>query len=63
MGGTGGRGGIKMASANTQSEQGPHFSPHITAKTNDKSTNSGRMASIGISNVVTASLYSEKTRQ
>ena len=39
---TGGRGGIKMASAkNNQliSSQGPHFSPRSTAKTNDKSTN------------------------
>ena len=40
--------------------QGPHFSPRSTAKTNDKSTISGRMASIGISDVVTASVYSEK---
>ena len=42
VGGIGGRGGIKMASAkNNQliSSQGPHFSPHSTAKTNDKSTN------------------------
>ena len=39
---SGGRGGIKMASAkNNQliSSQGPHFSPRSTAKTNDKSTN------------------------
>ena len=41
---------------------GPHFSIHSTAKTNDKSTISERMASIGISDVVTASVYSEKTR-
>ena len=54
-----------MASANTQSAmslQGCHFSPHSTAKTNDKTQISGRMASIGISDVVTASVYSEKTR-
>ena len=43
------------------SSQGPHFSPHSKAKTNDKSTNIRRMASIGISDVVTASVYSEKT--
>ena len=43
------------------SPQGPHFSPHSTAKTNDKSKISGRMASIGISDVVTASVYSENT--
>ena len=33
------------------SSQGPHFSPRSTAKTNSKSTISGRMASIGISDV------------
>ena len=45
-----------MASAkNNQliSSQGPHFSPRNTAKTNNKSTNLRRMASIGISDVVT----------
>ena len=40
------------------SPQGPHFSPHSTAKTNDKST----MVSSGISDVVFASVHSEKTR-
>ena len=41
VGGVGGWGGIKMASASNQlmSPQGPHISPHSTAKTNDKSTN------------------------
>ena len=42
--------------------QGPHISAHSTAETNDKAQISGRMASIGISDVVTASVYSEKTR-
>ena len=45
-----------MASAkNNQliSLQGPHFSLRSTAKTNDKSTISGRMACIGKSDVVT----------
>ena len=42
--------------------QGPHFSPRSTAKINNRSTNLGRMASIVISDVVTASVYSEKTR-
>ena len=53
-----------MASANQLiSSERPHYSPRSTAKTNDKSTNlSGRMASIGITDVVTASVYSEKTR-
>ena len=40
----------------------PHFCPRSTAKTNDKSTISRRMTSIGIRDVVTASVYSEKTR-
>ena len=41
----------------------PHFSPHSTAniKPTIKAQISGRMASIGISDVVTASVYSEKT--
>ena len=42
--------------------QGRHFSPRSTAKTNVKSTITGRMASIGKSDVVSASVYSEKTR-
>ena len=42
--------------------QGPRFCALSTAKTNDKSTISGRMASIGTSDVVTTSVYSEKTR-
>ena len=42
--------------------QGPHFSPRSTAKTYNKVQISGRMASIGISDVVTALVYSEKTR-
>ena len=37
--------------------QVPHFSPHSTAKTNDKSTISGRMAYIDVSDVVTSSVY------
>ena len=68
VGGVGGRGGIKMASAKTQSDQlmsplRPHSSPHSIAKTNDRSTNLRKNGVyIGISDVVTASLYSEKTR-
>ena len=52
-----------MASAKTQSmsPQGPHFSPHSTAKPTMKAQFSGKMASIGISDVVTASVNSEKT--
>ena len=38
------------------SPHGPHFSPHSTAKTNDKSTNPN-----GTSAVALASVYSEKT--
>ena len=46
------------------SQQGPHFSPHGTAKTNDKSTNLRKngIYGIGKSDVVTASVYLEKTR-
>ena len=43
------------------SPQGPYFSPHSTAKTTIKAQISGRMASIGISVVVTTSVYYEKT--
>ena len=54
-----------MASAkNNQliSSHGPHFSPHSTSITNDKSTNLGKNGiSIGKNDVVTASVYSEKT--
>ena len=37
-----------------------HFSPHSTAKTNDKSTFSGRMVSSGISDAAFASVSSEE---
>ena len=43
------------------SQQGPHFSPHSKAKTKDKAKISGRTVSSGTSDVVTTSLYSEKT--
>ena len=42
------------------SQQGPHCSPHCTAKTNDKAQISGKL--FGISDVVIASVYFEKTR-
>ena len=38
--------------------QEPHFSPHSTAKANDKRTN---LRKIGISDVAIASVHSEKT--
>ena len=45
------------------SQQGPYFSPHSKAKANYiKVKISGRMASIDISDVVTPSVFSEKTR-
>ena len=44
-----------------RSQQGPHFSPHSTSKTNDKSTFLGRMVSSGISDVLIPSVNSEKT--
>ena len=55
VGGTGGRDELKchqLTHNQLMSPQGPQFCPHSTAKTNDKSTN---FASIGISDVVTAS--------
>ena len=53
---------LKWHQLKTISSQGPHFSPRSTAKTNDKSTNLRKNGSIGISDVVIASVYSEKTR-
>ena len=44
------------------SPQGPHFSPHSTAKTNDKSTNLRKNGIYWYKCVVIASVYSEKTR-
>ena len=44
-------------------QQVPHFSPHSKAKANYKKANiSGRMAIIGVSDAVSASVFSEKTR-
>ena len=43
------------------SEQGPHFSPHSTAKIKDKSTFLRKNGSSGISDVVNGSVHSEKT--
>ena len=51
-----------MASVSTPSaSQGPYFSPHSTAKTNDKSTNLRKNVSSGRNDVVIASVHSEKT--
>ena len=52
-----------MASVKTQSANElarTSFSPHSTAKQTIKVQISGRMASIGIRDVVSASVYSEK---
>ena len=52
-----------MASVNTQSANEPTILVHtLQLKTTIKAQISGRMACIGISDVVTASVYSEKTR-
>ena len=53
---------LQLAHHQLMSHRGPHFSPHSTAKTNYKAHSSGRMVPIGISDVVIASVYSEKTR-
>ena len=59
--GNGGRGGIKIASANTQSANEPRTDlilvHTVQLKLTIKEQISGRMASIGISDVVTASVY------
>ena len=44
------------------SQEGPHFSSHSKAKDNYKSQISGKMVTSGISDVVTASVQSDKTR-
>ena len=44
------------------SQQRPHLSPHSKAKSNYKSTNLRKLVTSGISNVVIASVHSEKTR-
>ena len=52
-----------MGGANTHSAnepEGPHFSAYNTAKINDKSTNLRKNGIYVISDVVTASVYSEK---
>ena len=43
------------------SQQGPHFIPHSTAKTNDKSIFLRKSGLGSISDVVIASVHSEKT--
>ena len=51
----------QLAHHHLMSQQGPHFSPHSTAKANDKRPISGRFVFSGISHVAFASVYSEKT--
>ena len=65
VGGIGGQGGIKMASAKSNqliSLQDLILVHSVQLKPTIKVQISERMASIGISDVVTASVYSEKTR-
>ena len=50
----------QLAHNKLMSLQGPHFSPHGTAKTNIKTQISGKLVSSGISFVAIASVYSEK---
>ena len=52
----------QLAQNQLTSLQGPHFSPHGTAKPIIKSQMSGKLVSSGISDVVFASVSSEKTR-
>ena len=64
VGGIVGQGGIKMVSASTPSANEPASDlilvHTVTAKTSNEIKISGRMLSSGISDVVTASVYSEK---
>ena len=66
VGGIGGRGGIKIVSASTPSANEPAndlmLVHTLQLKPMIKAQISGRMVSSGISDVVTASVYSEKTR-
>ena len=43
------------------SQQRPHFSPHSKAKANYKRKISGKLVTIGISDVAIASVHSKKT--
>ena len=54
----GGENGISQGTLWRQ--QGPHFSSHSTAKTNDKTTFLGRLVFNGISDVVITLVYFEK---
>ena len=46
----------QLAHHQLMSPQGPHFSPHSTAKANDKSTNLRKIGNYGISDVAIASV-------
>ena len=50
----------QLAHHQLMSQQGPHFSPHSKAKV-IKALISGKLVTIGISDVVTTSVYSEQT--
>ena len=52
----------QLAHHQLMSQQGPHFSSHSKAKANYNSTNSGKLVTSGISDVVTTLVHSEKTR-
>ena len=43
------------------SQQGPHFSPHSKVKPIIKAQISGKLVAIGLSDLATASVHSEKT--
>ena len=51
----------QLAHHQLMSQQGPHFSPQSKAKVIIKAQISGKLVSIGIIDVVTASVYLEKT--
>ena len=51
----------QVAHHQLMSQQGPHFSPHSAKADYIKAKISVKLVTIGISDVVTASVYSEKT--
>ena len=52
----------QLAHYQLMSQQRPHFSPHSKAKANYKAQISEKLVTSGISDVVIASVHSEKTR-
>ena len=52
---------LQLVHHQLMSQQGPHFSPHSKARANDKAQILGKLVTSGISDVVIASVHSEKS--